>query len=139
MRHASSPHVKCQGFVYFFLSFQPPKDRCMKFYGKTVFTGRAEYLRDISDETEIKFLQFVTVACLMQPSAFCSVQWYKIKVRESSEMTAMTCALIGLKSSTATLSLKVYSAFYSFNFISGSLSVYARYHVSFPNNNNRSI
>jgi len=105
-----------------------------------------EILREVSfyrqsrvPETEVKFFQFFTVACLMQPSAFCSVQWYKIEVQETSEMTMMTCVIIGLKSSTATLSLRVYSAFYSFSFIFGSLSVCARYHVSFSNNHNRSI
>lgn len=118
---------------FIFPSFQPPKDRCMKFYGKSVFTGRAEYQR------QRLFFQFFTVPCLMQPSAFCSVQRYKIEVQETSEMTAMTCVIIALKSSTATLSLKFFSAFYSFNLIFGSLSVYARYYVSFPNNNNRGI
>lgn len=76
-------------------------------------------------ETEVKFFQFFTVACLMQPSAFCSVQWYKIKVQETKEMTAVTCAITGLKSSTTTLHVRTYSVFCSFSLIFHSLSVYA--------------
>lgn len=132
MCHTSS-HVKCQGLVYF-SKLSATKRRMHEILWEVSF-----YRQSRVPEAEIKFFQFFTVACLMQPSAFCSVQLYKIKVQETSEMTTMTCAIIALKSSTAMLSLKFFSAFYSFSLIFGSLSVYARYGVSFPNNNNRGI